>query len=147
MSAAEPLAGVQPAAEPASGPSYRPSPTPARRARRAPTRRELAWALLLSAVLTVGIIATLLFQTAMQGQARTLLREHDRAAALAQHDQSLHRALAHAADPAALAARAHTLHMRPQITPHFVRLGHHHANRAAHIGVRRRRGARATPVG
>lgn len=126
MSAAEPL--VEDERQPPASTVL----APVRRARRAPTRRELAWALLVSAVLTVGIVGTLLFQTAMQGQARTLLREHEQAAALSLHDRTLHHDLARAADPAILAARARALHMRPQVTPHFLPLRRHHAERIRH---------------
>jgi hypothetical protein len=102
--------------------------------RRAPTRREIAWALLVSAILVSGIVGTLLLQTAMQGQARNLLQAHGRAAALAQHDRSLHRALAQAADPATLATHARALHMHPQVTPHFVDRRHRSRGRVAAAG-------------
>ena len=64
-------------------------------------------------------------QTAMQGEARVLQHEQDRSVSLLQRGQQLHRYLAHASDPAALAAQAKALHMHPQVTPLFIRRGSH----------------------
>lgn len=87
------------------------------------TRREVAWALALSLLLTIGIIGTLLLQTAMQGEARVVQHERQRMASLQQQAQDIGRELARDADPSVLAARARALHMRPQSHPAFVRPG------------------------
>jgi len=89
-------------------------------ARREVTKREVVWALTLSLLLALGIVATLLLQTAMQGEARVVQREHARMSALQQQAEDLRRELAHDADPSVLAMRARALHMRPQSRPAFL---------------------------
>ena len=84
------------------------------------TKREVVWAITVSVLLVAGIVGTLLLQTAMQGQARTLQLQHDHTAALITRSQLLQRGLDRFAAPTALAARARSLHMRPQGRPRFL---------------------------
>lgn len=137
MSAAEPLSS--PATHVPSLPTQRPpsvrprvpwvavTPEPdpldfsTPRVRHHVSRREIAWALTVSLLLTVGIVGTLLLRTAMQGEARVVQQERQQMAALQQQADDLERALARQADPALLARRARALHMHPQNRPAFVR--------------------------
>ena len=85
-------------------------PAPRRRHAR---RYDGLYALTLSALLAVGIVTVLLLNTAMQTQADRIAASNHRLAALDLQIQTLRVDLDRAAVPAALAARAKALHLRP----------------------------------
>jgi hypothetical protein len=87
---------------------------------KAVTGREIAWAIALSALLTAGIIGTLLLQTAMDSQARSLQKAQQVQQNLVLSTQQLRSSIDRLSDPSLLAARAKELRMHPQVQPQFL---------------------------
>ena len=85
-------------------------------------RRDAAFAACLALVLTAGVLGVLLLNTSMQQQALAVDRSHARLAALTDELQTLQAQLDWTSDPAALAARAHRLRLRPVKHVDYVRL-------------------------
>ena len=85
-------------------------------------RRDGAFAMALVLVLSAGVLGVLLLNTSMQRQAVLMAQAHARLATLAEQTQRLEARLDWAADPAALAARARQLQLRPVKRVDYVRL-------------------------
>jgi hypothetical protein len=75
--------------------------------------REAAWALLLASLLSFGVVAVLLLNTAMQQQAIRITHQQQAIARLSAQAQAVQTAVERTADPSLLAVRARQLHMRP----------------------------------
>ena len=86
-------------------------------------RHDAAFAAFLALVLSAGVLGVLLLNTATQQQSVAMSRAHVRLAALTDELQALQATLDWAADPAALAARAERLRLRPVKRVDYVRLG------------------------
>jgi Tfp pilus assembly protein PilV len=85
-------------------------------------RRDGLFAGCLALVLGFGVLGVLLLNTSMQQQAQAMARSHERLAALTEQVQRLRTELDWASDPAALAARARELRLRPAKRIDFVRV-------------------------
>ncbi|HEU5035337.1 MAG TPA: hypothetical protein VFT62_11375 [Mycobacteriales bacterium] len=82
--------------------------------------RDAAFAGCLAVVLAVGVVGVLLLNTAMQQQSDRIALQHQRIAALTQQAQELRTRIDLLSTPAALAARAHQLRLRPVEHMRFV---------------------------
>jgi cell division protein FtsB len=82
--------------------------------------RDAAFAGCLAVVLGVGVVGVLLLNTAMQQQSDRIAVQHQRMAALLQQAQDLRTRIDLLSTPAALAARAHRLRLRPVEHMRFV---------------------------
>lgn len=105
--------------------------------------------LVLATVMVGGVVGVLLFNTAMQQQSVRLRAQQAVVSRLQVRAQALQTAILQAADPAALAERARTLHMRPATQVRWER--RRSARKRGSVpgtGSRRRRiaAARVTPA-
>ena len=106
-------------------------------------RRDAAFAAFLTLVLSAGVLGVLLLNTATQQQSVAMSHAHARLAALAEQLQALQAQLDWAADPAALAARAQRLQLRPVKQVDYVRLGPSGVRSVSRVSVRTRAGGQA----
>ena len=105
-------------------------------------RRDAAFAAFLTLVLSAGVLGVLLLNTATQQQSVAMSHAHARLAALADELQALQAQLDWAADPAALAARAQRLQLRPVKRVDYVRLGPSGVRSVSRVSVRTPAGGR-----
>ena len=97
----------------------RPRATAPVRASARPRLREVAFAVCLTVVLTVGVVGVLLLNTSMQQQSDRLDLQRQQVSSLHEQIQQLRMSLDHRTDPTLLAAAARRLHMRPVTRPRF----------------------------
>lgn len=91
---------------------------------RPPRRRDIAWALLVAGLLSVGAIGVLWFNTALQRQADEQTHQQQVISRLEVQSQSLDVSLSRLADPASLTMKARSLHMHPARSVRWA--GRHH---------------------
>lgn len=96
---------------------------PSVRRRRSAARRDAAFVLCLTVVLSLGVLGVLLLNTSMQQQSDRIARQHQRVAALQQTVQEEQLRLDQLSNPGLLAAHARQLHLRPVGTTRYVRRG------------------------
>src|SRR3954451_2022433 len=88
----------------------------------APTRRDLAFAVFLALVLSVGVLGVLLLNTAMQTQSDRIAAQQQRIDGRQEAAQGSQTSLDWASARARLAARAGGLHLQPVLRTTFVGL-------------------------
>jgi hypothetical protein len=94
-------------------PRSRPSQHGSSQQRQSQHRRDAVYAVTLAVLLGIGIVGVLLLNTAMQTQADRIATTKQQLADLTLRAQVLQTATDEADSPAALAARARLLHLRP----------------------------------
>jgi cell division protein FtsL len=87
------------------------------------SRHDLAFVVALTALLVVGVLGVLLFNTSMQQQSRLLDSQRARLASLTEQAQELRTSLDELDQPERIAQRAAALHMQPASRPVFLRVG------------------------
>jgi hypothetical protein len=84
--------------------------------------RDTVFATCLALVLGLGVLGVLLLNTSIQQRAQAMARSHERLSTLTGQLQELRAGLDWASNPAALAARAHELRLRPVQKVDYLRL-------------------------